>query len=191
MKEIVIATGNKGKIEDFKHIFKSHKVIGIKELIKDFDVEETGTTFEANATLKSEHGCQLLDKIVISDDSGLEVDALNNAPGVYSARYSGEGATDESNIDLVLKQMEGQNNRQARFVCVIAVSIPGQPTKTFRGEVEGELLTERRGDNGFGYDSIFYVPELGKTTAELTGEEKAQISHRGKAIAQLLDSQII
>lgn len=132
MKEIVIATGNKGKIEDFKHIFKSHKVIGIKELIKDFDVEETGTTFEANAALKSEHGCQLLDKIVISDDSGLEVDALNNAPGVYSARYSGEDATDESNIDLVLQQMEGQNNRQARFVCVIAVSIPGQPTKTFR-----------------------------------------------------------
>lgn len=191
MKEIVIATGNKGKIEDFKHIFKSHNVIGIKELINEFDVEETGTTFEANAALKSEHGCQLLNKIVISDDSGLEVDALNNAPGVYSARYSGEDATDESNIDLVLQQMEGQNNRQARFVCVIAVSIPGQPTKTFRGEVEGELLTERRGDNGFGYDPIFYVPELGKTTAELTGEEKAQISHRGKAIAQLLDSQII
>ncbi|MEE1107322.1 XTP/dITP diphosphatase [Macrococcoides canis] len=191
MKEIVIATGNKGKIEDFKHIFKSHNVLGIKELIKEFEVEETGTTFEANAALKSEHGCQLLNKIVISDDSGLEVDALNNAPGVYSARYSGEDATDESNIDLVLQQMESQNNRQARFVCVIAVSIPGQPTKTFRGEVEGELLTERRGDNGFGYDPIFYVPELGKTTAELTGEEKAQISHRGKAIAQLLDSQII
>lgn len=191
MKEIVIATGNKGKINDFKHIFKSHKVIGIKELIKDFDVEETGTTFEENAVLKSEHACQLLNKIVISDDSGLEVEALNNAPGVYSARYSGVGATDESNLDLVLKHMEGQNNRKARFVCVIAVSIPGEPTKTFRGEVEGELLNERRGNKGFGYDPIFYVPELGKTTAELTGEEKARISHRGKAIEQLLDSQII
>lgn len=191
MKEIVIATGNKGKINDFKHIFKSHKVIGIKELIKDFDVEETGTTFEENAALKSEHACQLLNKIVISDDSGLEVEALNNAPGVYSARYSGAGATDESNLDLVLKHMEGQNNRKARFVCAIAVSIPGEPTKTFRGEVEGELLTERRGNKGFGYDPIFYVPELGKTTAELTGEEKARISHRGKAIEQLLDSQII
>lgn len=191
MKEIVIATGNKGKINDFKHIFKSHKVIGIKELIKDFDVEETGTTFEENAALKSEYACQLLNKIVISDDSGLEVEALNNAPGIYSARYSGEDATDESNLDLVLQQMEGQNNRKARFVCVIAVSIPGEKTKTFRGEVEGELLTERRGNKGFGYDPIFYVPELGKTTAELTGEEKARISHRGKAIEQLLDSQII
>ena len=191
MKEIVIATGNKGKINDFKHIFKNHKVIGIKELIEDFDVEETGTTFEANAALKSEHACKLLNKIVISDDSGLEVDALNNAPGVYSARYSGADATDESNLDLVLQQMEGQTDRKARFVCVIAVSIPGEATQTFRGEVEGELLTERRGNNGFGYDPIFYVPSLGKTTAELTGEEKAQISHRGKAIEKLLQSQIL
>lgn len=191
MKEIVIATGNKGKINDFKHIFNNHKVIGIKELIEDFDVEETGTTFEANAVLKSEHACKLLNKIVISDDSGLEVEALNNAPGVYSARYSGPDATDESNLDLVLQQMEGETDRKARFVCVIAVSIPGETTKTFRGEVEGELLTERRGNNGFGYDPIFYVPSLGKTTAELTSEEKAQISHRGKAIEQLLQSQII
>lgn len=129
MKEIVIATGNKGKINDFKHIFKNHKVIGIKELIEDFDVEETGTTFEANAALKSEHASKLLNKIVISDDSGLEVDALNNAPGVYSARYSGADATDESNLDLVLQQMEGQTDRKARFVCVIAVSIPGEVTK--------------------------------------------------------------
>ncbi|UOB19853.1 XTP/dITP diphosphatase [Macrococcus armenti] len=191
MKEIVIATGNKGKINDFKHIFKNHRVIGIKELIEDFDVEETGTTFEANAALKSEHACKLLNKIVISDDSGLEVDALNNEPGVYSARYSGADATDESNLDLVLQQMEGQTDRKARFVCVIAVSIPGEVTKTFRGEVEGELLTERRGNNGFGYDPIFYVPSLRKTTAELTGEEKAQISHRGKAIEKLLKSQIL
>lgn len=191
MKDIVIATGNQGKINDFKHIFKDYNVIGIKSLLPDFDVEETGTTFEENAALKSEFGAKTLNKIVISDDSGLEVDALDNAPGVYSARYSGEGATDQKNLELVLRNMEGDTNRKARFVCVIAVSIPGQATQTFRGEVEGEILEAPRGDNGFGYDPIFYVESKGKTTAEMTGEEKAQISHRGKAIQKMLDSGII
>lgn len=191
MKDIVIATGNQGKINDFKHIFKDYNVIGIKSLLPDFDVEETGTTFEENAALKSEFGAKILNKIVISDDSGLEVDALDNAPGVYSARYSGEGATDQKNLELVLRNMEGDTNRKARFVCVIAVSIPGQATQTFRGEVEGEILEAPRGDNGFGYDPIFYVESKGKTTAEMTGEEKAQISHRGKAIQKMLDSGII
>lgn len=191
MKDIVIATGNQGKINDFKHIFKDYNVVGIKSLIPDFDVEETGTTFEENAALKSEYGAKMLNKIVISDDSGLEVDALDNAPGVYSARYSGEDATDEKNLELVLKNMQDKDNRKARFVCVIAVSVPGKETRTFRGEVEGELLHEPKGENGFGYDPIFYVESKGKTTAEMTGEEKAQISHRGKAIQKMLDSGII
>lgn len=191
MRDIVIATGNQGKINDFKHIFKNYNVVGIKSLIPDFDVEETGTTFEENAAIKSEYGAQLLDKIVISDDSGLEVDALNNAPGVYSARYSGEDATDEKNLELVLEQMKNEENRNARFVCVIAVTIPGQGTQTFRGEVDGILLEEQRGKNGFGYDPIFYVESLGRTTAEMSGEEKAQISHRSKAIEKMLNSKII
>ncbi|MGV2875012.1 XTP/dITP diphosphatase [Macrococcus capreoli] len=191
MKDIVIATGNQGKINDFKHIFKDYNVIGIKSLIPDFDVAETGTTFEENAAIKSEYGMKLLNKIVISDDSGLEVDALNNAPGVYSARYSGEGATDEKNLQLVLENMKGNEDRNARFICVIAVSIPGKPTQTFRGEVAGTLLHEPRGENGFGYDPIFYVASHGKTTAEMTGAEKAQISHRGHAIQKMLDSGII
>lgn len=191
MKDIVIATGNQGKINDFKHIFKNYNVVGIKSLIPDFDVEETGTTFEENAAIKSEYGAKLLDKIVISDDSGLEVDALNNAPGVYSARYSGEDATDEKNLELVLEQMKNEENRNARFVCVIAVTIPGKGTQTFRGEVDGILLEEQRGENGFGYDPIFYVESLGRTTAEMSGEEKAQISHRGKAIEKMLKSKII
>ncbi|WP_414046157.1 XTP/dITP diphosphatase [Macrococcus equi] len=191
MRDIVIATGNEGKINDFKHIFKDYNVIGIKSLLPDFDVEETGTTFEQNAALKAEHGSKLLNKIVISDDSGLEVDALNNAPGVYSARYSGEGATDASNLQLVLDNMKDKEDRRARFVCVIAVSIPGEATQTFRGEVEGELLYEPKGENGFGYDPIFYIANQGKTTAQMTGEEKAQISHRGKAIQKMLDSGII
>ncbi|MCE4956258.1 XTP/dITP diphosphatase [Macrococcoides caseolyticum] len=191
MRDIVIATGNQGKINDFKHIFKDYNVVGIKSLIPDFDVEETGTTFEQNAAIKSEYGAKVLNKIVISDDSGLEVDALNNAPGVYSARYSGEGATDEKNLQLVLQNMKDKEDRNARFVCVIAVSIPGQTTQTFRGEVEGTLLHEPKGENGFGYDPIFYVESVGKTTAEMTGEEKAQISHRSKAIQKMLDSGII
>lgn len=191
MKDIVIATGNQGKINDFQHIFKDYNVVGIKSLIPDFDVEETGTTFEENAALKSEYGAQVLNKIVISDDSGLEVDALNNAPGVYSARYSGSDATDEKNLQLVLQNMKDEDNRAARFVCVIAVSVPGKPTQTFRGEVEGTLLNEPKGEHGFGYDPIFYVESHGKTTAEMTGAEKAQISHRGKAIQKMLNSGII
>lgn len=189
--EIVIATGNQGKINDFKHIFKNHHVVGIQSLLDDFDVDETGTTFEENAKLKSEAAMKLLNKVVISDDSGLEVDALNNAPGVYSARYSGENATDLSNLNKVLDEMKNETNRKARFVCVISVSRPGFEPVTFRGEVEGELLYEPRGENGFGYDPIFFVPELNKTTAELSGSEKAAISHRGAAIQKMLDSQIL
>ncbi|WP_414049889.1 XTP/dITP diphosphatase [Macrococcus animalis] len=191
MKDIVIATGNQGKINDFKHIFKDYNVVGIKSLIPDFDVEETGATFEENAAIKSEYGAKVLNKIVISDDSGLEVDALNNAPGVYSARYAGVDATDEENLQLVLENMKNKENRNARFVCVIAVSTPGKPTQTFRGEVEGTLLDEPIGENGFGYDPIFYIESHGKTTAEMTSKEKAQISHRGKAIQKMLDSGII
>lgn len=191
MRDIVLATGNQGKINDFKHIFKNYNVVGIKSLIPDFDVEETGTTFEENAAIKSEYGAKLLNKIVISDDSGLEVDALNNAPGVYSARYSGEDASDEKNLELVIEQMKNEKNRNARFVCVIAVTIPGKGTQTFRGKIDGILLDEPRGENGFGYDPIFYVESLGRTTAEMSGEEKAQISHRRKAIEKMLKSNII
>ncbi|TDM15729.1 XTP/dITP diphosphatase [Macrococcus bovicus] len=187
MKDIVIATGNQGKINDFKHIFPDHNVIGITALLPDFDVEETGTTFEENAALKAEAASRLLGKTVIADDSGLSVDALDGAPGVYSARYAGPEKDDAANMKLLLKNLQGETERTARFLCVIALSEPGQPTRTFRGEVEGIIAEEERGQHGFGYDPIFYLPDRNKTMAELSSEEKAEISHRRKAIDKLTD----
>lgn len=182
MEDIVIATNNKGKINDFKTIFKNDHVIGISELIQDFDVDEIGTTFEENARLKSEAAAQALNKRVIADDSGLEVFALNGEPGVYSARYVGLKKNDEDNIDKLLAKLENETNRSAQFVCVISMSAPGEETKTFRGTVSGEITRQRQGSHGFGYDSVFLVPNINKTMAELSDSEKSEISHRRKAI---------
>ena len=187
MADIVIASNNQGKINDFKAIFPNDNVVGISEVIKDFDVEETGTTFEENARLKSEAAAKALNKRVIADDSGLEVFVLNGEPGVYSARYAGLDKSDEANIDKLLHNLEGKKDREAQFVCIISMSAPGEPTRTFKGTVAGEITTERQGDNGFGYDPIFFVPEKGKTMAQLTTEEKSEISHRGNAIKKLND----
>ena len=155
MTDIVIATNNQGKINDFKAIFPNDNVIGISELLKDFDVEETGTTFEENAILKSEAAAKRLNKRVIADDSGLEVFALNGEPGVYSARYAGLDKNDDDNIDKLLSKLTDITQREAQFVCVISMSEPDQPTRTFKGTVSGRITDERRGDNGFGYDPVF------------------------------------
>lgn len=185
MTDIVIASSNKGKINDFKVIFSDYNVIGINEIIEDFDVEETGTTFEENARLKSEAAAKALNKTVIADDSGLEVTALNGEPGVYSARYAGLEKNDEANIQKVLEGLEDKSDRTARFVCVISMTTAEGVTKIFRGTVEGEITLNKIGENGFGYDPIFLVPDQQKTMAQLTAEEKADISHRRKAIDQL------
>ncbi|PTG46062.1 XTP/dITP diphosphatase [Staphylococcus chromogenes] len=185
MSDIVIASSNKGKINDFKVIFSEYNVIGINELIEDFDVEETGVTFEENARLKSEAAAKALNKTVIADDSGLEVDALEGAPGVYSARYAGEAKDDQANIEKLLQELEDKTDRSARFVCVISMTTVDGKTETFRGTVNGEITLARIGENGFGYDPIFYVPDKNKTMAQLTAEEKSEISHRRKAINQL------
>ena len=185
MSDIVIASSNKGKINDFKVIFSEYNVIGINELIEDFDVEETGVTFEENARLKSEAAAKALNKTVIADDSGLEVDALEGAPGVYSARYAGEAKDDQANIEKLLQELEDKTDRSARFVCVISMTTVDGKTETFRGTVNGEITLARIGENGFGYDPIFYVPDKNKTMAQLTAEEKSEISHRRKAIDQL------
>ncbi|MEB8209705.1 XTP/dITP diphosphatase [Staphylococcus succinus] len=185
MEDIVIATNNKGKINDFKVIFPEYNVIGISEIIEGFDVEETGETFEDNAKLKSEAAAKALNKRVIADDSGLEVFALNGEPGVYSARYAGIDKDDEANIDRVLKNLGDTANRNAQFVCVISMSAPGEETVQFKGTVQGEITLSKIGDNGFGYDPIFYIAEKNKTMAQLTVEEKSELSHRGKAIEQL------
>ncbi|UEX89419.1 XTP/dITP diphosphatase [Staphylococcus ratti] len=185
MTDIVIASSNKGKINDFKVIFSDYNVIGINELIEDFDVEETGTTFEDNARLKSEAGAKALNKTVIADDSGLEVTALDGAPGVYSARYAGEAKDDNANIEKVLAALEDKTDRTAQFVCVISMTTAEGHTETFKGTVNGEITLAKIGENGFGYDPIFYVPDKNKTMAQLTAEEKSEISHRRKAIDQL------
>lgn len=185
MSDIVIASSNKGKINDFKVIFSEYNVIGINELIEEFDVEETGVTFEENARLKSEAAAKALNKTVIADDSGLEVDALEGAPGVYSARYAGEAKDDQANIEKLLQELEDKTDRSARFVCVISMTTVDGKTETFRGTVNGEITLARIGENGFGYDPIFYVPDKNKTMAQLTAEEKSEISHRRKAIDQL------
>ncbi|PTG99093.1 XTP/dITP diphosphatase [Staphylococcus chromogenes] len=185
MSDIVIASSNKGKINDFKVIFSEYNVIGINELIEDFDVEETGVTFEENARLKSEAAAKALNKTVMADDSGLEVDALEGAPGVYSARYAGEAKDDQANIEKLLQELEDKTDRSARFVCVISMTTVDGKTETFRGTVNGEITLARIGENGFGYDPIFYVPDKNKTMAQLTAEEKSEISHRRKAIDQL------
>ncbi|HAR6387123.1 TPA: XTP/dITP diphosphatase [Staphylococcus pseudintermedius] len=185
MADIVIASSNQGKINDFKVIFSEDNVIGINEMIEDFDVEETGTTFEENARLKSEAAAKLLNATVIADDSGLEVAALNGEPGVYSARYAGVQKSDEANIEKVLKGLENEENRAARFVCVISMTTATGETTTFKGTVEGEITLSQIGENGFGYDPIFLIPERQKTMAQLTAEEKSEISHRRTAIDQL------
>lgn len=190
MKQVVIATKNKGKAKDFEAIFKPlhYEVVTMLDIASDMEIEETGTTFEENAILKAEALSQALGKLVIADDSGLAIDALGGEPGVFSARYAGDH-DDEANIQKVLEKMQGipDEERTARFVCAIAISGPNIETRTFLGACEGRILHEKRGTNGFGYDPIFYVPELGRTMAELTPEEKGAISHRGNAIRKLTE----
>ncbi|NYF25077.1 XTP/dITP diphosphatase [Sporosarcina sp. JAI121] len=189
MKEVLIATNNAGKAKDFEALFRplGVQVLTLNDIEGDIDVEETGDTFEANAILKAETVARLLGKIVIADDSGLEIDALGGAPGVYSARYAGEEKNDEANIDKVLQELKTASGgeRNARFRCVLAVAGPGLVTETFSGSCEGVIHTGRQGSNGFGYDPIFFVPTLNRTMAELSAEEKNKISHRGAALAKL------
>lgn len=190
MKKVVIATKNKGKVNDFKAIFQplGYEVVSMFDVAPDMEIEETGQTFEENAVLKAETLAKNLNMIVIADDSGLEIDALGGEPGVYSARYAGDH-DDEANIVKVLQKMEQVKgeDRTARFVCVLAIAGPNIKTYTVKGTCEGLITEEKRGTNGFGYDPIFFIPQLGRTMAELTAEEKGAISHRGNAIRQLKD----
>lgn len=189
MKDILIATKNKGKAKDFESIFGplGYTVKTLDDVASHLDVEETGSTFEANAILKAEALANELNTIVIADDSGLEVDALNGEPGIYSARYAGEAKSDDANMDKLLANLEGvpAEKRTARFVCAIALAQPGKKTVTYRGTCEGVVANERRGEYGFGYDPIFFVPAQNKMMAELTPEQKSAISHRGAAIQKL------
>lgn len=190
MKQVVIATKNKGKAKDFEALFGplGYEVVTMFDVAPDMEIEETGTTFEENAVLKAETLSRELNKLVIADDSGLAIDALGGEPGVYSARYAGDH-DDEANIVKVLEKMQEvpDDKRTACFCCALAIAGPGIETYTVFGTCEGVILHEKRGTNGFGYDPIFYVPELGRAMAELSPEEKGAISHRGNAIRKLAE----
>ncbi|WP_409251554.1 XTP/dITP diphosphatase [Bacillus sp. SCS-153A] len=187
-KKIIIATKNKGKAKEFERMLspRGYKVLTLLDFPDFQDIEETGETFEENAVLKAEEASAVLNEMVIADDSGLIIDALDGRPGVYSARYAGEKKDDNANMDKVLSELQGVpfNERTARFYCVLAIAGPNMKTRTYSGSCEGKILDERRGTNGFGYDPIFFVEAKDRTMAELRPEEKAAVSHRGKALSQ-------
>ncbi|BAZ31660.1 RdgB/HAM1 family non-canonical purine NTP pyrophosphatase [Cylindrospermum sp. NIES-4074] len=182
-KLLVVATSNPGKLREMQaYLADSGWELTLKP--EELDVEETGETFVANACLKASEVAKATGNWAIADDSGLAVDALNGAPGVYSARY---GQTDAERIARLLRELGDEVSRQAQFVCAVAVASPdGAIALQSEGVCRGEILTATRGDGGFGYDPIFYVPEKQLTFAQMTPEEKKSISHRGKALKALI-----
>jgi len=181
--KIIAATKNKNKLREFGEILKGFEIISQEEVGVDIDVEETGTTFEENSYLKAKAIYDITGITTIADDSGLCVDALGGEPGVYSARYGGEGYDDKGRVNLLLENMKNvpEEKRTARFVCVITL-VGKEGVLTARGECEGKIAYEPKGENGFGYDPVFFVEQYGRTMAEATPEEKNAISHRGKAL---------
>jgi hypothetical protein len=180
MKELILASNNAHKVEEIKNILEDYKILTLKDINFFDEIIEDGDTFEENALIKARTVAKYSGKASIADDSGLSVELLDGRPGVYSARYSNE-QTDEKNIEKVLQELNG-NKSKAKFVSVIALVEPDGTELTFRGECYGEIIFEKKGTNGFGYDPIFYVPELNKTFAELTQEQKNAVSHRKESL---------
>lgn len=190
--KIIVATGNEGKMAEIRQILGSENIIfsSLKdEGLLDIEIIEDGKTFEENAIIKARKICDITGKMVLADDSGLEVDYLDKAPGIYSARYMGEDTPYSVKNQHIIEQLEGveEEKRSARFVCVIACAFPDGRNITTRGVIEGRIGYEEKGTNGFGYDPIFYVPELGCTTSELSPEAKNKISHRGRALTAMYE----
>lgn len=184
--ELLIASNNQKKLKEIREIlsdFFSPVSLAEKGIVSE--PEETGTTFEENAEIKARAAAEISGMPALADDSGLAVETLNGEPGVYSARYAGEPCNDENNNHLLLENMKGKQNRNAKFVSAVVLVLPTGETVTAYGECRGVLLEEGRGENGFGYDPLFYLPEFGKTMAELSPEEKNRISHRGEALRNL------
>ena len=186
---LVIATGNPGKTVEIRDLLKGFP-INIKNL-DDFGpippVVEDGDTFDENAYKKASFVSKILGYPALADDSGLVVEALDGAPGVYSARYAGENASDQQRYTKLLEEMKGHTNRQAAFECVISLAVPTGAALTYEGRCEGLIAEEPAGDGGFGYDPVFYYPPLKKTFGELSRKEKSRISHRGKALKEFKD----
>ena len=185
MKSIILASNNKDKVKEVKEILKGYDIISMKEAGIYVDIEENGTTFEENALIKARAIMKLTGQITMADDSGLEIDYLNKAPGVYSARFMGHDTSYDIKNKALIQKLEGVkgSDRSGRFVCAIAVCFPDGREIVKRGTMEGLIAEEIKGDNGFGYDPIVYLPEYGRTSGELAPEEKNKISHRGKALA--------
>ena len=192
LKRLLVATGNPGKVREFAAALESAgiEVLDLADLADATPVEETGATFEENARLKAEHYSQRTKLPVLADDSGLEVDALEGAPGVQSARYGGPGLDDTGRNRKLIDALRDvpSARRTARFRCALALARAGKTLAVFEGVIEGHILDAPRGDDGFGYDPLFFHPESGCTTAELTTAAKQRVSHRGQAIAALLDA---
>jgi len=186
-EKLVVASNNQKKIKEMKAILEPMgvQVFSLKDLNIDVDPEETGTSFIENAFIKANEIYDLVQVPVIADDSGLEVHALDNAPGIYSARYAGEHKNDDDNMDKLLENMKDKEDKRAWFVCAIALVIDSRKKYAVEECLAGEIVDQRQGDNGFGYDPIFYLPEYGKTTAQLDPDFKNQISHRAKALHKI------
>lgn len=189
--EMVLATRNAGKAAELQALLRARygakiTLLTLSEIGFEGDIEETGQTFAENALLKARAAAAASGKIGLGDDSGLVVPALRGAPGIYSARYAGEHGNDEKNNAMLLQNLSGKTDRRAFFECVLACALPNGENFTVSGRCEGVILESPRGRNGFGYDPLFYVPGLGKTLAEMSGEEKNAISHRGAAVRQFV-----
>ena len=186
-RPIVLATGNEGKITEIRKMLSSftEKIKSLKDFGPIPAVVEDGDTFEENAFKKAHFTSKVLGFPALADDSGLMVEALEGAPGVHSARYAGEEATDQERNLKLLRAMEGVEDRKAVFVCLIAIAVPRGPSLVYEGRCEGLITHKPKGENGFGYDPLFYYPPLKKTFAEMSLEEKNKISHRGKALAEV------
>lgn len=186
---ILFATGNENKMKEIRMILADMgmPIRSMKEAGIDVNVVEDGKTFEENAIIKATEIAKYTDDIVLADDSGLEIDYLNKEPGIYSARYMGEDTSYDIKNQALLDRLEGVPNEQrtARFVCAVAAAFPDGTVETVRGTIEGRIGYEIAGENGFGYDPIFYLPEYGCTTAELSPEKKNELSHRGKALCKM------
>ena len=191
MKRIIIATSNEGKMKEFRRLLahKNVEILSMHEAGIDIDIDENGTTFEENAAKKAEAIMRATGRATIADDSGLCVDYLDGAPGIYTARYAGENAGDGENLDKLLRALEGvpPQERTARFVCVIALAEPGKETRFFRGECRGRITQVKKGEGGFGYDPVFYTDQYARTLAELEPYIKNAISHRSAALRAFRD----
>ncbi len=190
MREVIIATKNKGKLREFESLLANLnvKVRSLEEFDSIPDIIEDGETFQDNAKKKAEEICKIFNLPTIADDSGLVVDFLNGMPGIYSARFAGDDKNDDKNNARLLELMQGieTKKRSAKFVCTIALAIPNEATIFVQEAIEGSITFEPKGLNGFGYDPLFYIPEYGKTMAEIASDVKNKISHRAKALEKLI-----